>query len=126
MRQIFISALGLALVASVPALAQSSQTGQSSSSKGQGAATQSSTQIHAMSQDNLRKQLQQAGFKNIEILDAAYLVQAQTSDGNSVFMTINPPAMSGSSSASGNASGSGASNGSSASGGQNQSGSNKQ
>ena len=45
----------------------------------------------AMTQAKLRKTLQQAGFKNIRVVDANYLVQAQTEDGDNVLMFINPP-----------------------------------
>lgn len=48
--------------------------------------------MQAMSQDKLRQQLTKAGFSNVKILDAAYLVQARTEDGNDVRMMINPPA----------------------------------
>lgn len=93
-----IPVIGLALTAGTPVFAQSS-TGQQSTQKSGSSATQTHSQIQAMTQDKLRKQLEQAGFKNVTIIDAAYLVQAQTQDGNQVFMTINPPSqMSGSSS----------------------------
>lgn len=49
----------------------------------------------AMTQSQLRDSLEKAGFKNVTILDAAYLVQAQTSQGDSVMMTINPPSIAG-------------------------------
>lgn len=48
-------------------------------------------QPRAMTQDRLRQTLESAGFQQIQILDAAYLVQAQTEDGDTVFMVINPP-----------------------------------
>lgn len=96
-----IPVIGLALTAGTPAFAQSSTGQQSTQKNGSTAATQTHSQIQAMTQDKLRKQLEQAGFKNVTIIDAAYLVQAQTQDGNQVFMTINPPSqMSGSSSSS--------------------------
>ncbi|SMF23536.1 hypothetical protein SAMN02982917_1156 [Azospirillum oryzae] len=96
-----IPVIGLALTAGTPAFAQSSTGQQSGQKSGSTAATQTHSQIQAMTQDKLRKQLEQAGFKNVTIIDAAYLVQAQTQDGNQVFMTINPPSqMSGSSSSS--------------------------
>lgn len=44
-----------------------------------------------MGQERLRQQLSQAGFQDVRVLDAAYLVQARTQDGNTVFMMINPP-----------------------------------
>ncbi|WP_434620926.1 hypothetical protein [Azospirillum sp. B2RO_4] len=94
-----IPVIGLALTAGTPAFAQSSTGQQNTQKSGSAAATQPHSQIQAMTQDKLRKQLEQAGFKNVTIIDAAYLVQAQTQDGNQVFMTINPPSqMSGSSS----------------------------
>ncbi|MBP2295054.1 hypothetical protein [Azospirillum rugosum] len=123
---LLIPVLGLALAAGAPAFAQSSS--QSGSAQKSGAtATQPHSQIQAMSQDKLRKQLEQAGFKNVQVLDAAYLVQAQTQDGNQVFMTINPPSSmsGGSASASGSQSGSGQS-GSSQSGSNPSSGTPKQ
>lgn len=39
----------------------------------------------------LRQELRQAGFQNIRILDAAFLVQARTGSGQQVIMVINPP-----------------------------------
>ncbi|NYZ11435.1 hypothetical protein HL658_02650 [Azospirillum sp. RWY-5-1] len=104
MRSLILPAFAIAALATGPALAQSGQSGGSQSGN-----KQATSQNHAaaMSQDTLRKQLQQAGFKNIQVIDAAYLVQAQTQDGNTVFMTINPPSMSGSSGASGSQAGAG-------------------
>jgi hypothetical protein len=94
---IMTALIGAALAG--PAFAQGSspqaqqQPGQSrgqnqGQNQGQG---QGQTQAQAMSQQQLRRQLEQAGFRDIQILDAAYLVQARTQDGNTVFMTINPP-----------------------------------
>jgi hypothetical protein len=39
----------------------------------------------------LRQELRQAGFQNIRILDATFLVQAQTRNGDQVVMIVNPP-----------------------------------
>jgi hypothetical protein len=39
----------------------------------------------------LRESLEKAGFKDIQVLDAAYLVHARNSDGDLIVMTINPP-----------------------------------
>lgn len=41
----------------------------------------------------LRQQLEKSGFQNVMVLDAAYLVQATTADGDSILMFINPPSM---------------------------------
>lgn len=39
----------------------------------------------------IRQELRQAGFQNIRILDAAFLVQASTGSGQQVIMVVNPP-----------------------------------
>jgi hypothetical protein len=44
-------------------------------------------------QVKLRQSLEQAGFKQVQIVDAAYLVHARTSDGNRAIMYIDPPSM---------------------------------
>jgi hypothetical protein len=45
----------------------------------------------AMSQAQLRGSLEKAGYKNIRIVDAAYVVQAVGPTGDQVVMYINPP-----------------------------------
>ncbi len=45
-----------------------------------------------LTQEKLRQQMTQAGFQDVRILDAAYLVQARTAEGDTVLMMINPPA----------------------------------
>lgn len=45
----------------------------------------------AMSQVQLRSSLEKAGYKNIRIVDAAYVVQAVGPTGDQVVMYINPP-----------------------------------
>lgn len=87
----FVAALGLL---ATPAMAQSSgQTG--SQQQGQSAASsQQDMQMQAMSRDRLAKSLEQAGFKNVTVVDATYLVQAQSPHGDQVMMLIDPPAVS--------------------------------
>ncbi|EJW09545.1 hypothetical protein A33M_1205 [Rhodovulum sp. PH10] len=69
--------------------AQSGTTGASGTS---GASAQGDTmKWRAMSQDKVRKTLQDAGFQNVQVVDAAYLVHARTKDGDTVVMYINPP-----------------------------------
>ena len=89
---------------SLPAMAQSSnqaggqQPGKPPGQQGTSGSGQQDSKIQAMTQDKLRGSLEQAGFKNVIVLDAAYLVQAQSPHGEQVMMLINPPAiMSGSS-----------------------------
>jgi len=81
--------LGLALVG--PAFAQSTQNQSASGSSSAQSSSSQRTQAQIMSQDKLRQQLSQAGFREVRILDAAYLVQAKTQDGNTVMMMIDPP-----------------------------------
>jgi hypothetical protein len=104
-----VAALGLALAG--PAMAQSQGGSGSSTTPGTTlGATQGTTQAQspapgqqgrtgsqaqAMSQQQLRQQLTQAGFRDVQIVDAAYLVQARTQDGNTVLMMINPPSAGG-------------------------------
>ena len=47
-----------------------------------------------MSQGQLRHTLQQAGFKDVTIVDANYVVQAQSPSGDQVMLFINPPEVS--------------------------------
>jgi hypothetical protein len=76
--------------------AQGNQSSQSQGSQSQGAQAQGSqgqsrTSSPVVGQQQLRRQLEQAGFREVQVLDASYLVRARTQDGNSVFMIINPP-----------------------------------
>ena len=88
MRLAMLGLISAVALGAAPALAQSSnQSGQ----QGKSASGQQSQQIQAMSQEKLRSNLEKAGFSNVTVLDAAYLVQADTSDGNQVMMFINPP-----------------------------------
>ncbi|MBJ6126817.1 hypothetical protein [Microvirga splendida] len=57
-----------------------------SSARGQASNAQSRFNQRVM----LRQQLRQAGFQNIRILNATYLVQARTPDGRSVIMVVDP------------------------------------
>jgi hypothetical protein len=124
MRLFPITAFAAAALFAAPAFAQQSSNqggGQQSSQppKAQAAAGQNqqsgqgsgqqSAQMQAMGQGKLRSTLEKAGFSSIEILDAAYLVNAKSPDGNQVMMFINPPAVGASADASsgGDQSGSG-------------------
>lgn len=92
------AALALSMLA-VPAFAQSSATSPSNAAaQHNGTATNPSSatsgpEFKAMTQAKLKQQLSQAGFSSIDVLDASYLVQAKTPDGNTVIMVINPPSM---------------------------------
>jgi len=92
-----IAAFAAAMMLSPAAFAQSgNQTKDHQGAEAQMSAANAQTghpgsQNSALTQAQLDKALQQAGFKNIKILDSAYLVQAQTKDGQNVVMMVNPP-----------------------------------
>ena len=52
--------------------------------------SQNSAQPKAVSQDEVRRTLQQAGFQNIEFLESAYVVRATNANGTKMIMTITP------------------------------------
>jgi hypothetical protein len=63
----------------------------SGASSTQNGASGSQQDWQAMSQVQLRGSLEKAGYKNIRIVDAAYVVQAVGPTGDQVVMYINPP-----------------------------------
>jgi hypothetical protein len=87
MKSIIVAAvLGLA---AMPASAQQTGTQQ----QGSGKQAQSSMDAKsAPAQMKLRQSLEQAGFKDVKIVDAAYMVHARTSDGTFATLYIDPPA----------------------------------
>ncbi|MGK9287025.1 hypothetical protein CN934_28135 [Ensifer sp. MMN_5] len=75
--------LSLAMTAfALPAFAQSSDT----------QAQSGTDQTSPANAQKLKDDLSKAGFKQVEILDATYLVRAETEQGNRVLMLIDPPA----------------------------------
>lgn len=54
---------------------------------------QAGGQQTTISPQELRQELSQAGFKDVQILESAYLVRAKTQQGHEVVMMINPPDM---------------------------------
>jgi hypothetical protein len=53
----------------------------------------SSQTNHENLPQELRQKLQQAGYKNVEIVPGSYLVNAQDAQGNNVMMRIGPTSM---------------------------------
>ncbi|MBO3759445.1 hypothetical protein [Ciceribacter sp. L1K22] len=91
--RIFAPAFALSLLAA-PALAQSADTTDTgtSSTTSTGSSQSGTGGIDpTTAQNNVRDRLNEAGFQQVEILDASYLVRAQTEDGNTVLMVIDPP-----------------------------------
>lgn len=78
---------------STAALAQSQSGTPAPSSSSQSAQPASNAMPKAMSQDKVRQVMKDAGFTNVRILDATYLVQGSTKDGDQILVVINPPAM---------------------------------
>ncbi len=80
------------MAGSATAFAQTQQGSSSAQSGTSQTQQQSATKPpSAMTQDRLKQVLTQAGFQNVQIVDASYLVQARTKEGDSVLMLINPP-----------------------------------
>ncbi len=72
--------------------AQAGAPGAKSGTSGaQSGASGAQQEWQAMSQVQLRDSLEKAGYKNIRIVDAAYVVQAVGPTGDQVVMYINPP-----------------------------------
>jgi hypothetical protein len=65
-----------------------------------------------MSQDRVRQVMKDAGFTNVQILDASYLVRASTKDGDQILVVLNPPMMTNPNAASTTSSTSGSTSGS--------------
>lgn len=96
MKKLLIATTALALGMG-PALAQSSDSSSDmsnsssttmSSSSDSSSNSSMSTEDMVASQDKVLKALEDAGYTNAEIMDAAYMVQAQTPDGEQVLMMI--------------------------------------
>ncbi|HEX2528811.1 MAG TPA: hypothetical protein VHL31_21275 [Geminicoccus sp.] len=107
MRTTILTSLAAAALFTLPAMAASDDqaSGQQANKSG---SNQQGSQIQAMTQSELRGSLEQAGFTDITVLDATYLVQAKTAKGDEVTMFINPPAdMAGENAAGGSQAGSG-------------------
>ncbi len=91
MRALTPLAIAACVALAAPAYAQSQGSSNPATSGSSGSASMRMSQDEIrQSQDNMRKSLEQAGFEQIQILDAAYLVHAHTSDGLPVTMWIDP------------------------------------
>jgi hypothetical protein len=87
----FIAAAALAVTASAglaqqPPIPVNPNDSPSNSQNG----SQAGRPQRAVSQDEVRRTLQQAGFNNIEFLESAYVVRATDANGANVVMTITP------------------------------------
>lgn len=95
MRTILIPALALAMTLAAPAAfgqSNSQKTAATAASPAPpSAAPSQAVALTLMTKDKVKQSLQQAGFKDVKVLDESFLVSAQTADGTSVVMVINPP-----------------------------------
>lgn len=87
---LFATALATVALVGLPATLDAAGTG-SQSASARSTASGGETQGMPMGRDALRSHLEAAGFTNIEIVDAAYLVRARTQDGDQVVMFLDPP-----------------------------------
>jgi hypothetical protein len=95
---------------SAGAFAQQSATGGTSQGSQSSTGTAKSTQdvqFHAMSQERLKKALREAGFQEINVVGATYVVHAKSEDGDSVVMYVTPPPVQGASAPGSSATGAG-------------------
>lgn len=73
--------------------AATASSGSASSGSAAGSSSMSGMPTKIMSQDKVRQVMKDAGFQNVQIMDAAYLVQAQTKDGDQILVLVNAPMM---------------------------------
>lgn len=114
-----LAATGLTLALALPAAAQSTQSQSSSNSamsSGQQGSQNSQGNMHIRQQ--VKQDLEHAGFTNVQVMPESFLVRAKDKQGRPVMMVINPDSITavtevggnGQSGMSGNGSGSGNSN----------------
>jgi hypothetical protein len=84
MYRLAVLIVGAGVIIAAPAAAQQSPATGYSQNGAQ------SAHPRAISQDEVRRDLQQAGFNNIEFLESAYVVRATNSNGTKLVMTITP------------------------------------
>lgn len=96
MRSVLFPVAAVALLTAGPALAQQQQQGQQAQQGQQmqqaqpGGQEQPTREQVMRSQQQMEQTLREAGFQNIRVLDAAYLVQARTQQGETVVLVVNP------------------------------------
>lgn len=92
MRPLFLVTAGMGLALALPAVAQS--TGPSSPPANQhpqsGSQAGTSGSGGVPIRQKIQQDLEQAGFKNVQVMPESFLVRAQNKDGQSVLMVINP------------------------------------
>jgi hypothetical protein len=91
-RIVFVSALALALTASGGAFAQP-PTSMPNASSPSAANPPKAKQQAALTVENLKHDLQKAGFTEVKVLEDAFLIQAKTKDGTPIMLTIGPNGM---------------------------------
>jgi len=101
MRSIAVAAALLAMAA-LPPSAQQSGT-QSPQAGAQQQSSKQSGNKSAAEQTKVRQSLEQAGFKDVKIMDAAYMVHARTASGEMAVLYIDPPSVASGTTGSGSA-----------------------
>ena len=80
-------AIGILLVCAGPSFAQNNPQ---NNTQNKGAQSQQQTQSSQNMQQQVRSNLQSAGFTDIKIMPESFLVRAKDKSGNPVMMVINP------------------------------------
>lgn len=93
MRSLTIPAVAMAVLISVPAMAQQSQQDKQGQQMQMNQGMQKSGEQSGKQWDrqSVRSQLEKAGFNNVQVLDTSFLVSAEVEGGQEVLMVVNPP-----------------------------------
>lgn len=86
-----LAATGLTLALALPAAAQSTQSqspNNSTTSSGQQGGQGGQSSMHVRQQ--VKQDLEQAGFSNVQVMPESFLVRAKDKQGRPVMMVINP------------------------------------
>jgi hypothetical protein len=89
MRSLFVSVVAISLGLSSAALAQSSSSSGTAQPGSQATAAPSNANALANAQ-KVKQELQNAGFKDVNVVAESFVVRAKTKDGYPIVMTIGP------------------------------------
>jgi hypothetical protein len=92
MKSFLYAATGLALTLAMPAMADTGTTASQQGNMHGNTGSQASNSDHnpTMMRQKVKQDLEQAGFKNVQVMPESFLVRAQNKEGQPVMMIINP------------------------------------
>src|SRR6185437_4993280 len=73
----------------LPAFAATSGTGPADSTSS-AATSQQNQAAHPMTREKVKSELEEMGFKNVQVMPQSFLVRAENKEGNPMIMVINP------------------------------------